>query len=169
MVSRVLRIEPAFLSSSSYGSDIFARSKAMCCSPRLSTGMQPSTSLTQLLSGAGRVCSTRSAPLVRKSATSASFTEPFFIFCSGPPSVRLTMTIGAALIGASPPPLPKLQVRRMVSHISAELRKALAPWKVESYSRTQSGPRRHDWFGSESSGIVERSVTDGVIEARCQP
>eukprot|EP00966_Prymnesium_polylepis_P243162 5623503-Prymnesium_polylepis.1 len=99
----------------------------MCCNPRLSTGMQPSTSLTQLLSGAGRVCNTKSAPLVRRRAMSASCTEPFFIFCSGPPSVRLTMTIGAAR-----PPSPKLQVRRMVSRISAELRNALAAWKVES-------------------------------------
>eukprot|EP00966_Prymnesium_polylepis_P278921 6443532-Prymnesium_polylepis.1 len=184
-VSRVFRIEPAFLSSSSYFESILPRSSAMCCKPKLSTGMQPSTSLSHELSGAGRLWSSRSAPLVRSSAMSASFTEPFFIFCSGPPSVRLTIITTFALglftsstsfqpaadveSAAASPPKPKLHVRLMVWSISALLRNALAAWKVESYRRTVSGPRRHDCLASDASGIVERRVTEGVIDARCQP
>eukprot|EP00966_Prymnesium_polylepis_P255983 5913491-Prymnesium_polylepis.1 len=97
----------------------------MCCSPRLSTGMQPSTSLTQLLSGAGRLCRRRSAPLVRSRAMSASCTEPFFIFCSGPPSVRLTITmVGSAVAGS----LPSGPWTRASDH-SSELQ--TIPWQTD--------------------------------------
>ena len=56
--------------------------------PRLRIGMTPSKSLIQLPSGAGRVWMITSAPVIRSVAMSASCTEPFFIFCSGPPSER---------------------------------------------------------------------------------
>mmetsp|Transcript_26462 Transcript_26462/g.78956 ORF Transcript_26462/g.78956 Transcript_26462/m.78956 type:complete len:310 (-) Transcript_26462:1223-2152(-) len=155
IASRILLIDPSLDKSVSNLSSIRSRAVAWCCSAMLSNGMHPSTSLTQDVSAAGRWWMSRSAPVARRSATLASCTERKVVFCSGPPSVRLSMMIGLA------------DWFRMVVLSSAALRKAEEGCKIESLTVTTSWPLRHLLVSNACSRSVS-SVTVGVMDARCQ-